>query len=58
MKVAAVQMVSGASLEANLAQARSLLSQACDRGAELAVLPEYFAAWATATRTSWPTPKR
>ena len=44
MKVAAVQMVSGASLEANLAQARSLLSQACDSGAELAVLPEYFAA--------------
>ena len=44
MKVAAVQMVSGASLEANLAQARSLLTQACDRGAELAVLPEYFAA--------------
>ena len=44
MKVAAVQMVSGASLEANLAQARSLLTQACDGGAELAVLPEYFAA--------------
>ncbi|MBN9340288.1 MAG: acyltransferase [Comamonadaceae bacterium SCN 68-20] len=44
MKIAAVQMVSGASLAANLAQARGLLAQARDAGAELAVLPEYFAA--------------
>ena len=42
MKVAALQMVSGSSLEANLVQARQLLEQAAAEGAELAVLPEYF----------------
>ncbi len=42
MKVAALQMVSGTSLEANLATARELLEQAAREGAELAVLPEYF----------------
>ncbi|MGQ9725431.1 MAG: carbon-nitrogen hydrolase family protein [Tepidimonas sp.] len=42
MKVAAIQMVSGTSLERNLAQARNLLDQARHAGAELAVLPEYF----------------
>ena len=42
MKVAALQMVSGAGLQANLAQALKLLTQARDAGAELAVLPEYF----------------
>jgi len=42
MKVAAIQMVSGADLSANLAQARTLLQQAARAGAELAVLPEYF----------------
>jgi nitrilase len=42
MKVAVIQMVSGASLSANLQQARDLLQQAADAGAELAVLPEYF----------------
>ena len=42
MKVAAVQMVSGVALAANLAAARSLLRQAAEQGAELAVLPEYF----------------
>jgi len=44
MKVAALQMVSGVQLEANLDQARQLLEQAATAGAELAVLPEYFAA--------------
>ena len=42
MKVAVIQMVSGADVSANLAQARSLLQAAADAGAELAVLPEYF----------------
>jgi nitrilase len=42
MKMASIQMVSGAALEANLAAARRLLEQASLAGAELAVLPEYF----------------
>jgi predicted amidohydrolase len=42
MKVAAIQMVSGASLDANLSEALRLLRQAAQCGAELAVLPEYF----------------
>jgi predicted amidohydrolase len=42
MKTAAIQMVSGVSLEANLGQARNLLEQAAQAGAQLAVLPEYF----------------
>ncbi|MBM2884137.1 carbon-nitrogen hydrolase family protein [Chromobacterium phragmitis] len=39
---AAVQMVSGLNLEANLAKADQLLAEAAARGAQLAVLPEYF----------------
>jgi len=42
MKVAAIQMVSGISLDANLSEALRLLRQAAQAGAELAVLPEYF----------------
>jgi deaminated glutathione amidase len=42
MKVAALQMVSGVSLQANLDSARVLLEQAAAAGAELAALPEYF----------------
>jgi deaminated glutathione amidase len=42
MKVAALQMVSGVSVQANLDGARALLEQAAREGAELAVLPEYF----------------
>ncbi|MDO8320933.1 carbon-nitrogen hydrolase family protein [Rhodoferax sp.] len=42
MKVAAIQMASGADLSANLAEAKALLQMAAQAGAELAVLPEYF----------------
>jgi len=42
MKVAAVQMVSGADRDNNLEQAAKLLAQAARAGAEVAVLPEYF----------------
>ncbi|HMN91958.1 MAG TPA: carbon-nitrogen hydrolase family protein [Hydrogenophaga sp.] len=42
MKVAAIQMVSGVNLDANLGEALRLLRQAAACGAELAVLPEYF----------------
>lgn len=42
MKAAAIQMVSGTALDANLQSAKALLAQAANEGAELAVLPEYF----------------
>jgi predicted amidohydrolase len=42
MKVAAIQMVSGINVAANVATARQLLREAAEAGAELAVLPEYF----------------
>ncbi len=42
MQVAALQMVSGTRVQANLEVARQLLEQAAAQGAELAVLPEYF----------------
>jgi deaminated glutathione amidase len=42
MKVAAIQMVSAASVDANLEAARALVREAAAAGAELAVLPEYF----------------
>jgi nitrilase len=42
MKVAAIQMVSTGDLQDNLRAAGELLAQAAGRGAELAVLPEYF----------------
>ncbi|MDB5750568.1 MAG: Nitrilase/cyanide hydratase and apolipoprotein N-acyltransferase [Ramlibacter sp.] len=42
MKIAAIQTVSGTSLQANLERAGALLTQAARAGAELAVLPEYF----------------
>jgi nitrilase len=42
MKIAAIQMVSTGQLADNLQQAGTLLRQAAEQGAELAVLPEYF----------------
>jgi predicted amidohydrolase len=42
MKVAAIQTVSGTTVQGNLDDASSLLEQAAAGGAELAVLPEYF----------------
>lgn len=42
MKVAALQMVSGVSVQTNLDSAHALLAEASQAGAELAVLPEYF----------------
>ena len=42
MKVAALQMVSGPEVGDNLATARRLLAQAAERGAGMALLPEYF----------------
>ncbi len=41
-RVAAVQTVSGTSLEANLARASALIDEAARGGAELVLLPEYF----------------
>jgi deaminated glutathione amidase len=43
MKVAAIQMTSGPDVTANLHQARDLLTQAREKGAALAALPENFA---------------
>jgi deaminated glutathione amidase len=42
MKVAAIQMVSATTVEANLEAARGLVAQAAAAGAELVALPEYF----------------
>ena len=42
MRVAALQMISGTRVQANLDAAHELMAQASAAGAELAVLPEYF----------------
>ena len=42
MKIAAIQMISGTSVQGNLAAAGQWLALAAAQGAELAVLPEYF----------------
>jgi deaminated glutathione amidase len=42
MKVAAVQMVSGPDVQANVHEAQTWVAQAAAQGAELVVLPEYF----------------
>lgn len=41
-KVAAVQMVSGADVDANLREAERLIAEAAAQGAQCVVLPEYF----------------
>lgn len=41
-RIAAIQMVSGPEVEANLDAAGGLLAEAAGRGARLAVLPEFF----------------
>jgi predicted amidohydrolase len=45
MRIAAVQMISGANINDNLQAADRLLRQAASEGAELAVLPENFACY-------------
>jgi nitrilase len=42
MKIAAVQMISGPEVAANLARAASLIAEAAAAGARLVALPEYF----------------
>jgi len=42
MKIAAIQMVSGPSIQRNLDTAGQWRAQAVAQGAELAVLPDYF----------------
>jgi len=42
LRVAAVQVVAGGDVEANLVQAEPLIGQAAAEGARLVVLPEYF----------------
>lgn len=44
-KVAAIQMISGPDVQANLEQAAPLIAQAAQAGAELVLLPECFAAF-------------
>ncbi|MBC7182943.1 MAG: carbon-nitrogen hydrolase family protein, partial [Marinobacter sp.] len=46
-RVAAIQMVSGHDIDANLAETGQLLAEAANRGAAVAVLPENFAVLAT-----------
>ncbi|MDO6385814.1 carbon-nitrogen hydrolase family protein [Uliginosibacterium sp. 31-12] len=42
MRVAAVQMISGPDVAANLTEAARLIAEAAAQGAQLALLPEYF----------------
>ncbi|HDZ55956.1 MAG TPA: carbon-nitrogen hydrolase family protein [Pseudomonas xinjiangensis] len=42
-KIAAIQMISGPEVKANLKQAAALIAEAADKGAKLVLLPECFA---------------
>ncbi len=46
MKIAALQMTSGSIVSANCQQAEKLIAEACEKGAELILLPENFAFFA------------
>jgi len=54
-KIAAIQMVSSANFKANLAKAESLIIDAVKEGADLVVLPEYFALMANKERDKFET---
>ena len=43
-RVAAIQMISTPSIEENIATARRLIADAAQQGAQLVLLPEYWAA--------------
>lgn len=51
-RVAAIQMVSGRDIDANLKEAARLLAEAADQGAAVAVLPENFAVLSTGQMVS------
>jgi nitrilase len=55
MKIAALQMVSGQDVAANLAQARSLMQQAAARARSWWCCPSISVPWEPGTPTSWPT---
>lgn len=53
LKVAAIQMVSGPSLEANLNRAAHWIQQAAHAGAQLVALPEYFCFFGNSTKEKY-----
>ena len=53
VRVAAIQMVSTADVEANLQMAQQLLQQAADKGAQFAALPETFAVFDSNSSCRW-----
>lgn len=58
LKVAAVQMVSTADVDANLVQAEELVQQASNQGAKLVLLPENFAVFNANRLHEWSQPER
>ena len=53
VRVAAIQMVSTADVEANLQMAQQLLQQAADKGAQFVALPETFAVFDSNSSCHW-----